>query len=211
MKTIVYVDGFNLYYGCLKNTAFRWLDLHAFAQKMLPRDEIVAIKYFTAKVDARPGKPDSPAEQETYLRALRTLPCLSIYFGRFLSSEIWAYRVHPPKVGKAKVKVHKTEEKGSDVNLATHLLVDGFQNAYDLAVVVSNDGDLKAPVEYVRNELRKPVGVLNPRRNRSYALSPPSLPRGSFYKPIRPGVLGASQFGATLADSGGSFSKPADW
>ena len=211
MKTIIYVDGFNLYYGCLRKTAYRWLDLRAFAQKMMPRDQIVEIKYFTAKVQARPGKPDALKDQETYLRALRTLPCLSIYFGRFLSSEIWAQRVHPPKMGKAKVKVHKTEEKGSDVNLATHLLVDGFLGSYDLAVVVSNDGDLKMPVEYVRDQLRKPVGVLNPRRNRSYALSPPTLPPGSFYKPIRPGVLGASQFAASLSDANGTFAKPADW
>ena len=103
------------------------------------------------------------------------------------------------------------KEKGSDVNLATHLLVDGVQNAYDLAVVVSNDGNLKAPVEYVRTELQKPVGVLNPRKNRSYALSPTNLPRGSFYKPIRPGVLRSSQFAPALSDADGSFSKPAGW
>ncbi len=140
MKAIVYVDGFNLYYGCLKKTEFRWLDLLAFSQKMLPRDEIVGIKYFTAEVTARPGKEDAVGDQATYLRALRTLPNLSIYFGRFLTTEIWAYRIHPPQFGKAKVKVFKTEEKGSDVNLATHLLVDGFRNEYELAVVVSNDG-----------------------------------------------------------------------
>ena len=211
MRTIIYIDGFNLYYGCLKGTPYRWLDLQAFAKKMLPRDQIVGIKYFTAEVVSRPGKEDAPEDQATYLRALRTLPHLSIYFGRFLTTKVWAYRVHPPKMGRAKVKVFKTEEKGSDVNLATHLLVDGFQNAYDLAVVVSNDGDLKAPVEYVRTELQKPVGVLNPRKNRSYALSPNTLPRGSFYKPIRAGVLRSSQFDADLSDADGSFSKPANW
>ena len=211
MRTIVYIDGFNLYYGCLKGTPCRWLDLQAFAQKMLPRDQIVGIKYFTAKVDARPGKADAPKDQATYLRALKTLPNLTVYLGRFLTTETWAYRVHPPKVGKSKVKIYKTEEKGSDVNLATHLLVDGFQNSYDLAVVVSNDGDLKSPVEYVRNHLQKPVGVLNPRRNRSYALSPTTLPRGSFYKPIRTGVLRSSQFPSTLTDAAGTFKKPTDW
>lgn len=72
-------------------------------------------------------------------------------------------------------------------------------------------GDLKAPVEYVRSQLHKPVGVLNPRQNRSYALSPPVLPAGSFYKPIRPGVLGASQFPEALSDSNGDFSKPSGW
>lgn len=211
MKTIVYVDGFNFYYGCIKGTPYRWLDLRQFARKMLPRDEIVGIKYFTAMVQARPSDPDAPARQKTYLRALQTLPELKIYYGQFLTTEIWAARVHPPKVGRSKVKVWKTEEKGSDVNLATHLLVDAYEGNYELAVVVSNDGDLKGPVEHVRNNLGKPVGVLNPRRNRSYALSPPRLPRGSFYKPIREGVLRASQFPDEITDRRGTFRKPGGW
>lgn len=211
MKAIVYVDGFNLYYGCLRGTSYRWLDLCGFAQKMLPRDRIVGIKYFTAKVQARPSDPEAPDRQKTYLRALATLPETSIHYGQFLTTKIWAARVDPPKVGRGMVKVWKTEEKGSDVNLATQLLVDGYENNYELAVVISNDGDLKGPIEHVRNVLHKPVGVLNPRRNRSYALSPPKLPRGSFYKPIREGVLRVSQFPDELMDQRGKFRKPASW
>lgn len=211
VKTIVYIDGFNLYYGCIRGTAHRWLDLHQFSQKMLPRDEIVGIKYFTATVQARASDPEAPERQKAYLRALETLPNLGIYYGQFLTTEIWAKRVHPPKDGRGTVKVWKTEEKGSDVNLATHLLVDGYEDNYELAVVVSNDGDLKGPLEHVRHQLGKPVGVLNPRRNRSYALSPPKLPKGSFYKPIRQGVLGASQFPDEITDSRGAFRKPVGW
>lgn len=211
-KAMVYVDGFNLYYGCLKGTSYRWLDLGAFAQKMLPRDEVVGIKYFTAKVDVRPDHPNARNKQRAYVRALRTLPNLSIYYGRFLTTQITARRVRPPRVGKPYTQVWKTEEKGSDVNLATELLVDGFQNAYELAVVVSNDGDLKTPVEYVRHKLERPVGVLNPSSNRSFALSPPKLPRGSFYKPIRAGALGSSQFPDQMKDAGGgTISKPKGW
>jgi len=211
MKAIVYIDGFNLYYGCLRQTPHRWLDLRAFAEKMLPRDTVVGIKYFTALVDARPTDPDAPARQAAYLRALGTVPGLDIHYGRFLTTKVWARRVDKPRIGGGSVRVWKTEEKGSDVNLAMQLLVDGFKGNYELAVVVSNDGDLKAPVSYVREELDQPVGVLNPRGNRSYALSPPQLPRGSFYKPIRKGVLSSSQFSPTLTDERGSFSKPASW
>jgi hypothetical protein len=107
--------------------------------------------------------------------------------------------------------VWNTEEKGSDVNLASHLLIDGFRARYDLAVVISNDGDLKEPVRFVREDLKAPVGVLNPHANRSWALSPRNLPAGSFYKPIRPAALAASQFPTTLTDANGSFSKPASW
>lgn len=211
MKAIVYIDGFNLYYGCLRGTPYRWLDLQAFTERMLPRDEIVAIKYFTALVQSRPPDPDAPDRQKAYLRALETLPKLEIHYGRFLTSKVWATRVHPPRVGRSKVQVWKTEEKGSDVNLATHLVVDGYEQSYELAVVVSNDGDLKGTVDHVRHMLGKPVGILNPRKQRSRALSPQPLPKGSFYKPIREGVLRASQFPVEMRDRRGSFRKPASW
>ena len=63
------------------------------------------------------------------------------------------------------MEVVKTEEKGSDVNLATHLLYDGFKNDYEVAVVVSNDSDLLEPVRVARS-LGLTVGVLNPQKNR---------------------------------------------
>lgn len=119
--------------------------------------------------------------------------------------------MRPPRGRSPFRQVWKTEEKGSDVNLASHLLIDGFRARYDLAVVISNDGDLKEPVEFVRHDLKAPVGVLNPHPTRSWALSPHKLPHGSFYKPIRRGALAASQFPATMTDQNGTFSKPVGW
>ena len=109
------------------------------------------------------------------------------------------------------VEVWVTEEKGSDVNLASHLLIDGFRVRYDLAVAISNAGDLKDPVHFVRHDLKVPVGVLNPHRNRSWALSPKELPRGSFYKPIRRAALRASQFPPQVPDARGIIHKPPSW
>jgi hypothetical protein len=94
------------------------------------------------------------------------------------------------------------------VNLASHLLIDGWRARYDLAVVISNDSDLKEPVRLVREELDAPVGVLNPHGNRSWALSPKQLPRGSFYKPIRRAALRASQFPTQVPDARGIVHKP---
>ena len=114
--------------------------------------------------------------------------------------------------GRARfVEVWETEEKGSDVNLASHLLIDGWRARYDLAVVISNDSDLKEPVRLVREELNAPVGVLNPHGNRSWALSPKQLPRGSFYKPIRRAALRASQFPTQVPDAHGIVHKPTSW
>ena len=210
-RVIVYVDGFNLFYGCLQGTGCRWLDLGTFCARMLPKDQVIGIKYFTARVGPRPWNPRKPQAQQIYLRALETVPGLSIHYGHFLTHQTSARLVTPPKRGSPFCQVWKTEEKGSDVNLASHLLIDGFRARYDVAVVVSNDSDLKAPVEFVRAELNAPVGILNPHKTRSWALSPRTLPAGSFYKPIRPGVLAASLFPAQMSDQHGTFSKPPGW
>ncbi len=55
MATNVYVDGFNLYYGSLKDRPYRWLDLDALSRVLLPRDQINRIRYFTARVSDRPS------------------------------------------------------------------------------------------------------------------------------------------------------------
>ncbi len=76
----MYVDGFNLYYGCLKGTPYRWPDLSALCDRMLRDDsEVVAIKYFTAKVSPRAGNPHQAQRQQAYIRALDTIPNLSVH------------------------------------------------------------------------------------------------------------------------------------
>lgn len=136
MRTFVYVDGFNLYYGALKRTPYRWLDVARMCDLLLADHQILNIKYFTANVSARPGHADAPLHQQIYLRALRTLPDLEIIKGHFLSHVVTMPRADNPG---ERVRVLKTEEKGSDVNIATHLLADGFNNRFDVAVIVSND------------------------------------------------------------------------
>ncbi len=74
MKTIVYVDGFNLYFGALKNTPYRWLNVAAMCQTLLPGDEILRINYFTALVDPRPGDPDKRSRQQTFCERCQRFP-----------------------------------------------------------------------------------------------------------------------------------------
>jgi hypothetical protein len=79
MKANVYIDGFNLYYGSVKGTPYRWLDLAALCSLLLPRDTINRIRYFTALIQPRPDDAQAPQRQQTYLRALRLFPtCLFI-------------------------------------------------------------------------------------------------------------------------------------
>ena len=108
---------------------------------------------------------------------------------------------------KQYVKVIKAEEKGSDVNLATHLLVDGYNDDYEIGIVVTNDSDLLLPIQMVSQLFKKPIGLLNPQKYPSKAL----LPHVAFVKQIRAGVLAKSQFPPRLTDQQGIFSKPATW
>jgi len=136
-----------------------------------------------------------------------TLPNLEIIYGHFLSHKVRMPSANPGAGHPKTVEVIKTEEKGSDVNLAVHLLNDAYQRRYECAAVISGDSDLLTAVQVVKNELGKPVGVLNPQKRPSRMLQKHSI----FYKHIRPVVLAASQFPAKLKDELGSFSKPAGW
>ena len=89
MRTRVYVDGFNLYYGALKDTPFKWLNLVKLARRMLPAGHVVdKLNYFTARVSGV-SDPRAPARQHSYLSALGTLPEVQVHFGRFLAKTAW--------------------------------------------------------------------------------------------------------------------------
>ena len=78
MRTRVYVDGFNLYYGALKGTPFRWLDPVKLTALLLPGEcTIDRLSYFTARVSGKLD-PRAPARQQLYLKALATLPEVDI-------------------------------------------------------------------------------------------------------------------------------------
>lgn len=100
----------------------------------------------------------------------------------------------------------KTEEKGSDVNIAYHLLLDGFHRRYEVAVVISNDSDLRSPVKMVRDDLNLPVGILNPHQTNTSQL----VASATFVKRIRQAHIAISQFPETLTDSKGTITKPSD-
>ncbi len=214
MKTILYIDGFNLFYSAIKGTPLRWLNPVSLVARAFPKNQIVAAKFFTAKVSALPSNPGQPIRQMMFWRALHTLPDLQIIEGDFRTREIMAAVVNPPPNF---MRVFKTEEKGSDVNLATHLLLDGFRDRYECAIVVSGDSDLVTPIRMVRDELKKPVGILNPQRLSGPNCRPPRKNAGlqhaaSFYQNgVTWAQLLAAQFPPVLTDQHGTFHKPPTW
>jgi hypothetical protein len=207
-RTTVYIDGFNLYYGAVRETPYRWLDLRALSERLLPSNDITAIRYFTAIVTASPNDPTKPQRQQTFIRALETLPGLTVHYGSFLTNRVLMPRAHRRPGQRRKVEVVKTEEKGSDVNLATMLLADAFRHRFDAAAVISNDSDLVLPIQIVTQELGLPVGIINPHQRFSVQLSQVA----TFKRKIRTGVLRSSQFPEVLLDAEGrEIRKPAEW
>ncbi len=171
-------------------------------------DQIEQICYFTARVNPRPNDPTQPQRQQVYLRALRTLPKLEIILGQFRERRTRLPLTNPPPGGPKTVEVIKPEEKGTDVNLATRLLVDGFKNNYEQAVVISNDSDLATPMKYVKEELKLKVSVVNPSKTPTHR----DLEDAATYaKRLRRNHLIRSQFSKVLQDRNGRFSKPKSW
>ena len=209
MITNVYIDGFNLYYRALKDTPFRWLDLRKLSETLFPQDDIRRVCYFTARLDARPGNPNQPRRQLIYLRALATLPGFDAYYGAFRSGVKRRPLAVPVPGLPAHVLVRDSEEKGSDVNLATRLLVDGFNGEYEQAVVVSNDADFAGAMRYVRDHLGLRVTLVNPDPKKS---SQKELADAADYvKRLWKSHLRRSQFPDTLRDRVGVITKPATW
>jgi uncharacterized LabA/DUF88 family protein len=101
----------------------------------------------------------------------------------------------------------KAEEKGSDVNLASHLVNDGWKNAFDVAVVVSNDTDLVEPIRIVTQELKKPVGILFPVKKPATSLKNVA----TFMKTLRPNRLAAAQFPDPVIAASKTIAKPLGW
>lgn len=188
----------------------KWLNLESLTNQLLPNREIHLIKYFTANVKFRADDPTQQQRQQIYFRALRTIGHLEICLGRFNSWDRWLPRSNCLKNGHVETsQVVKTEEKGSDVNLATHLLVDGVVGKYDEAWVVSNDSDLLSPVLLGRSELGLNIGTINPQKykKRVRKLHDPSK---GFVQLTVNHVL-ANQFPDSVKDRKGSFAKPAIW
>ena len=209
VKTNVYVDGFNLYYRALRDTPFRWLDLRKLSEVLFPQDTINQVCYFTALLDARPSDPSQPQRQQVYLRALATLPNLEVYCGTFRSRTKFRPLANPIAGMPGVVRVRDSEEKGSDVNLVTRLLVDGFNGRYEQAVVVSNDSDFTSAIRYVREGLRLRVTVVNP--DRKIKTHKDLRAAATYVKRLWKSHLRQSQFPDTLVDVHGTINRPHSW
>lgn len=256
MRTRIYIDGFNLYYGAMKRTSFKWLDIVELSRQVLPPGHTIdKVKYFTARVSGA-SDPGAPARQQIYFKALQTLPEVEIHFGSFLSKTIWRPLTNLPVAGNqinspapvtlpagnhivasqqqqtlpvgsyragggqtrrrrrtprplpdaVIAEVHTMEEKGSDVNLAVHLLNDAWKGLFDVAAVISNDTDLITPIRMVTTERNKVVYIVCPGR---WQAAPRLVSVASHVRHIHRSMLAAAQLPSPIPNT--TITKPTSW
>ncbi len=213
-RTAVYIDGFNLYYS-IRRTPNKWLDLAALCDRVLPNHRVDRVRYFTARV--RPvDDAQQPQRQQAYLRALATTPRVVLHFGQFTvnthtlrlsqngNNELQFLNGGVPGT---KVPVLKFEEKGSDVNLATYLLIDAHSGQYDAFAVLTNDTDLVEPIQHVSETLGLSVTLMNARARPAKRL----VAAGNRFTLLTEADFGACQLEDPVRDSKGSIHKPPKW
>jgi len=122
-----------------------------------PGQKLVGVKYFTSRIS---GPEDKRKRQNTFLEALGTLRPLDVFYGHFLEK--------PRECFKCGYKWPGYEEKMTDVNIATQLLVDAYENIYDCGIIISGDSDLVPPVDAIRKHFpQKRMIVAFPPERRS--------------------------------------------
>jgi 6-hydroxy-3-succinoylpyridine 3-monooxygenase len=230
LRTRVYIDGYNLYYGCLKRSPYKWLDLQALFNHLLSsvlyeengasaRFELapLAIKYFTAPILKHFARADdSVACQARYHNALRrhlggTIQIIEGYY------DAWPARAHFYEEGKyardsAVAEIWKLEEKQSDVALAVHAYSDALRREVNHVVLVTNDTDVVPALEMIREHTQAIIGLVTPTRDNTRQPNH-ELEQTSHWmrSQILESELAASQLPPVIRDGNRIIHKPLSW
>lgn len=219
MDTIIYIDGYNLYYGRLRHTSYKWLDPFELFQTILkaqnPSSNIIKVKYFTAPVKANFASHGqaSAAAQNSYHRALKQLYSERI---EIIQGYHTVEKGNPPRYKKPidkndRVEIWKFEEKQTDVNLALHMYRDAITENISQQVLVSNDSDLELPLKLIKKD--KPnitVGLIIPRKKpTSSHTRPPNESLSQYSDWTRRHILDEECQHAQLEDKIPTNKKPA--
>lgn len=206
-STNVYIDGWNLYYGAIKGTPYRWLDLHALSCTLLRGHRINRVRYFTARVDDRPDDLNQSQRQDAYLRALGTIPEIEIHLGRFVTHTNRVRLARRRSNGSWYDDAMITEEKGTDVKLASNLIWDAAHKDMEVALLISNDSDLQESVDMAM-QLGVKVITCNPHERRSQ----PQHLNGDDKRSLRRRHLARSQLPlSVVGPDGKAISCPVKW
>jgi len=230
-STAVYVDGYNLYYGRLRGTPFKWLDLvKLFDDLLMQRDQnekLERVHLFTAPALATFASHGNASveAQSAYHRALQTK-----YGDRFETvygthsfdrsgTLLPVYVSGQPFDRTNRTRVWKLEEKKTDVNLALRIYRDACKGRYDRIILVSNDSDAEPALEALRADFPHiMLGVVMPIRPVVSGAPAHRRPSGSLANQadwtithLSDEALGAAQLPAIVPTKKKPIRKPSHW
>lgn len=221
MRTFVYIDGYNLYYGRLQGTPWKWLDVSTLAGLILkaqnPLAEVIGIRFFTAGVIARLATHGtlSVEAQGAYHRALRQRG-VDVVFGKHQLEQGFALHHEPgePPDRSKRIRIWRLSEKETDLRLALSVYRDAAHGNMDQAVLVTSDTDMVPLLEALRTDFpAMRIGVIQPRRPGS--ARPPSGALANLAdwsrEHIRDEELAASQLPDRVPGKRKPALKPAYW
>ncbi len=202
-RSIIYIDGFNLFYGALRGSPDRWLNLEKLFRLIRQDDDVQKIRYFTARTGTR--------DQETYLKALETLLLVTIEYGLFKTKKIKC-RVRSCGFGGLR-EFQAPEEKGTDVNIALRMLDDAYQGVCERMVLVSGDSDLVPPVQLIKQRFPGiKISVYVPARDKVRGAARELRSAADKHLTLPLDKLSKAQFESRLFDSSGNvIEKPVSW
>ena len=223
LKTVVYIDGYNLYYGRLRHTNYKWLDVVALFESILkiqdPSSTLEAVKYFTAPALAKFASHgnDSQIAQQQYHRALlaRYPNKFSITFGTHSfdksGTSLPTFIAGKPYDRNIRSNVWKLEEKKTDVNLAMAMYRDVAKGLYDQVIICSNDSDAEPVLEALKEDFPSLIiGVVSPLRKHAIDTRSISTSLSNFAKWTRKYILDEELEKAQLPTRVPTKKKPAD-
>ncbi|MBN2324880.1 MAG: NYN domain-containing protein [Spirochaetes bacterium] len=205
-RSVIYIDGFNLYYGAVKNTPWKWLNIEKYFSLLRQDDDIKTIKYFTAKIEG-----SHKSNQEAYLKALYTLDTVQIIYRLFKYKPVKCL-VRDCTYPKCRI-FNIPEEKRTDVNIAVHMITDAMQNRCDRFVVISGDSDLVPAVRAVKliNNDSKVI-VYIPANNKVRGAAVELRKASDRHRTLPNNLLSKAQFPKIIIDSNGTvIEKPSSW
>ncbi|MBV1874553.1 MAG: NYN domain-containing protein [Gammaproteobacteria bacterium] len=172
MDTIVYIDGYNLFYGRLRNSPYKWINPFKLLQLILnnqdPSFNLIKVKYFTSPVKAKFASHGDEASkaQNAYHRAITFChnDDVEIVFGYHTVERGTPPKFQSPIDKTDRVDVWNFEEKQTDVNIALHMYRDAIRGHFGQQVLVSNDSDLELALKFIKEETPEiTLGLVIPR------------------------------------------------
>lgn len=217
MRTIVYIDGYNLYYGAIRHTAYKWLDVYELFKThiLLPDTDLLEVRYYTAPVlGSLCDDPASPQRQRQYLQALRKLhpQHITIIEGKLIKGHATLRLVEPiPEVpALEKVKVSTLTEKKTDVNIASDMVAAACLEHLEQVVLCSNDSDMEGALKTIKQNCPAVrIGLVAPTSSPGRHISNDLRQQAHWVKTLNSADLASAQLPEKIP--GTSIKRPEQW